>query len=125
MADATIALISTGGLIPKGNPDRQTSGNPDRYFSYSVEGLVTLTSDDWEAFHGGYYNQISSDNPNYVLPLNLLRKFEESGAVGSVHPRIFTMPGVGTPVEKAIRLGQELSGELTGDHVDGCILVAT
>lgn len=125
IGQATIALVSTGGLIPKGNPDRQTSGNPDRYFTYSVEDLPALTGDDWEAFHGGYYNQTSSENPNYVLPLSLMRRFESEGGVGRVHGTIFTMPGVGTPVDKSRHLGSQMAQELKEAAVDGCILVAT
>ena len=122
---ATIALITTGGLIPKGNPDRQTSGDPDRYFTYSVEGLEALTSEDWECFHGGYYNQISTDNPNYVLPLSHLRKLEASGTVGQIFSQIIAMPGVSTPVAKSRRLGTEMAQQLKEAGVNACILVAT
>ena len=122
---ATVALISTGGLIPKGNPDRQTSGDPDRYFTYHVEGLDALTGDDWEAFHGGYFNQISSDNPNYILPLRHLRKLESDGTVGRVFHQLFTLPGVSTPVAKSKRLGSQMARELKEAAVDACILVAT
>ena len=122
---ATIALITTGGLIPKGNPDRQTSGDPDHYFTYSVEGLEALTSSDWECFHGGYYNQISTDNPNYVLPLSYLRKFEADGTVGPIFSQIIAMPGVSTPVAKSKRLGRQMAQELKEAGVNACILVAT
>jgi glycine reductase len=125
LAGASIALVSTGGLIPKGNPDRQTSGNPDQFFTYSIDGLPSLNSDEWEAFHGGYYNQISSDNPNYVLPLKQLRSLESQGVVGNISPAIFTMPGVSTPVAKSKRLGTEIAQQLKESKVDGCILVAT
>lgn len=122
---AQVALLSTGGLIPKGNPDRQLSGNPDRYFTYDVDGMETLTSDEWEAFHGGYFNQISSGNPNYVMPLRYMREFERQGRVGGTHPVIFTLPGVSTPVEKSTRFGEQIAKELKDAGVDGCILVAT
>ena len=122
---AAIALVSTGGLIPKGNPDKQTWSNPERYFTYEVEGLQALTGDDWEAYHGGYYNQIASENPNYIMPLSHMRKFEAEGTVGQVHPRIYTMPGVATPVEKSRRMGSQMAKELKEAEVDGCILVAT
>ncbi len=122
---ARVALISTGGLIPKGNPDRQLSGNPDRYFTYDVEGMLTLTNDEWEAFHGGYFNQIATGNPNYVMPLRYMREFEKQGVVGGTHPIIFTLPGVGTPVEKSIRFGEQIARELKEAGVDACILVAT
>ena len=121
----TIALITTGGLIPKGNPDRQTSGDPERYFTYSVQGLDALTGQDWEAYHGGYYNQISSENPNYILPLSHLRKLERDGAVGAVFSQIIAMPGVSTPVDKSKRLGVQMAQELKEAGVTGCILVAT
>ncbi len=125
LKSACIALISTGGLIPKGNPDRQTSGNADRYFTYSIEGLPSLSGDQWEAFHSGYYNQISSDNPNYVLPLRQMRAFEAEGLVGQTYSRIFTMPGVSTPVAKSKRLGTEIAQELKEAGVNAAILVAT
>ena len=52
MGKATIALVTTGGLVPRGNPNWQRAGNPDRYYKHSVEGTSTLESKDWEAFHG-------------------------------------------------------------------------
>lgn len=125
LSRATIALISTGGLTPKGNPDRQTSGNPDRYFTYDVEGLESLVSDEWEAFHAGYYNKLSSDNPNYVMPLSYMRAFEREGVVGKTHPIIFTLPGVSTPVDKSRTFGKQIAKELADSGVDGCLLVAT
>ena len=125
IGDARIALITTGGLIPRGNPERQLAGNPDRYFRYSVEGRAQLDRADWEAFHSGYFNGIASDNPNYVLPLGPMRTLERGGEIGGVHPWIFTLPGVGTPVVKAQRLGSEIAEELVEGGVDGCLLVAT
>lgn len=125
LSQATIALISTGGLIPIGNPDRQVSGNAERYFSYPVDGLDSLSGQDWEAFHGGYYNQIASDNPNYILPLSHLRHLESEGVIGRVASQIITLPGVSTPVAKSKRLGAEMAQELKDAGVDACILVAT
>jgi glycine reductase len=122
---ATIALVSTGGLIPKGNPDRMVAGNADRYHAYSVEGLASLTSDRWEAFHSGYYNQIASDNPNYILPLSHLRHLESEGVIGQVCSHLFTMAGVSTPVANAKGLGVKMAQELKEKSVDACILVAT
>ena len=125
LSQASIALISTGGLIPIGNPDRQVSGNPDRYYVYPIEGLPALDGQDWEAFHRGYYNQVASENPNYILPLSHLRHFEDAGTVGPIYPQIITLPGVSTPVEKSKRLGAQMASELREAGVDACILVAT
>jgi glycine reductase len=125
LKQSVVALVSTGGLIPKGNPDKQTWSNPERYFSYDVGRLQSLEGNDWEAFHGGYYNQIASENPNYIMPLSHMRKFESKGILGQVHPQMFTLPGVATPVEKSRQMGVQMAQELRESHVDGCILVAT
>ncbi len=50
---------------------------------------------------------------------------ESAGEIGSVHPWIFTLPGVSTPVVKSQRLGGEIAEELVEGGVDGCLLVAT
>ena len=39
LKQATIALITTGGLVRKGNPDRQSSGNPTRYYRHAITEL--------------------------------------------------------------------------------------
>ena len=125
MSTALIALVTTGGLIPRGNPERQTAGNPERYYTYSIEGMTELDGSDWEAFHGGYFNGTASDNPNYILPLQQLRSLEDQGVVGGIYSDLFTMPGVGTSVPKARRLGSQMAEEMLEHDVDGALLVAT
>lgn len=125
MSTARIALVTTGGLIPRGNPERQTAGNPEQYYTYSIEGMTALDGNDWEAFHGGYFNGTASDNPNYILPLAQLRTLQDQGVVGSIYETLFTMPGVGTPVPKARRMGAQIADELVAQEVDGALLVAT
>ena len=125
LPSAQIALVSLGGLIPKGNPERQLNGNPHRYYRYSVEGKSRLTPQDWEAFHGGYFNGTASENPNYICPLRHLRHLEAEGIIGGVFPDIFTMPGVATPVDKSKAFGDQLGTELREGGADACFLVAT
>ena len=45
--------------------------------------------------------------------------------VGSIYPMLFTMPGVGTSVPKARKLGSQIAEELVENDVDGALLVAT
>ena len=42
LTDATVALVTEGGLVPKGNPDRLESSRGSRYFKYSIEGREDL-----------------------------------------------------------------------------------
>ena len=122
---STIALLSTGGLVRKGNPDKQSSRNPTRYYRHAVSELEGLSKEQWQAYHGGYFNDYANSNPNYILPLSFMRVLEKEGLVGSVHNWIWAMPGVSTPVIKARRFGVDIARELKSEGVDGAILVAT
>ena len=122
---ATIALITTGGLVRKGNPDKQKERNPTRYYRHTVAELEGLSKEGWEAYHGGYFNNYVNSNPNYILPLSFMRVLEKEGLVGSTHNWIWAMPGVSTPVANAKRFGEDIARELKTEGVDGAILVAT
>jgi betaine reductase len=125
LAGATIALVTTGGLVRKGNPDKQVSSNATRYYRHSVAELRSLTGKDWEAYHSGYFNHIVNSNPNYILPLNFLRDLEAEDVIGQVFEWIYALPGVSTPVAISRTLGQSIAQDLRDGQVNGCLLVAT
>jgi glycine reductase len=122
---AEIALVTTGGLVPKGNPDGQTSGNAQKYFRYPIDQLQALRSGEWEAYHVGYFTHLVDKNPNYVLPLGYMRELEKEGLVGAVHRYAYTLPGVSTPVATARRLGEGIAAQLREGQVGGCLMVST
>jgi glycine reductase len=125
LSRATIAMVTTGGLVRKGNPDKQVSSNATRYYRHTVAELRSLSGKDWEAYHSGYFNHIVNTNPNYILPLNFLRNLENEGVIGSVFEWIYALPGVSTPVATSKRLGTSIAEDLKAGGVDGCLLVAT
>jgi glycine reductase len=125
LSSATIAMVTTGGLVRKGNPDKQVSSNATRYYRHSVAELRGLSGKDWEAYHSGYFNHIVNSNPNYILPLNFLRDLEAEGTIGRVFEWIYALPGVSTPVATARALGRSIAQDLRDGQVDGCLLVAT
>jgi glycine reductase complex component B subunit gamma len=125
LTHATIALVTTGGLVRKGNPDRQVSANATRYFRHNVSELESLSGKDWEAYHAGYFNHIVNKNPNYILPLSFMRDLERNGEIGGIYPFMYALPGVSTPVAQARRMGREVARELAEARVSGCLLVAT
>ena len=122
---ATIAMVTTGGLVRKGNPEKQSAANAVRYHRHSVASLESLTPEEWEAYHAGYFNHIVNKNPNYILPLSFLRELEAAGRVGRVHEHIYALPGVSTPVAGARELGRAIAEDLKHAGVDGALLVAT
>jgi glycine reductase complex component B subunit gamma len=122
---ARIALVTTGGLVRRGNPDKQVSANATRYFRHEISDLESLSGKDWEAYHAGYFNHIVNKNPNYILPLSFMRELERKGEIGGIYPYIYALPGVSTPVAQARRMGSDIGRELKEAGIDGCLLVAT
>ena len=125
LSAATIAMVTTGGLVRKGNPDKQVSANATRYYRHAVGELRSLSGKDWEAYHAGYFNHVVNSNPNYILPLNFLRDLEDEGTIGGVFESIYALPGVSTPVAMSRAMGRDIARDLKEAKVDGCLLVAT
>ena len=125
LSHARIALVTTGGLVRKGNPDKQVSANAVRYHRHTVAELESLSPTEWEAYHAGYFNHIVNSNPNYILPLSFLRDLERQGRIGKVHEHIYALPGVSTPVAVSVGHGRNIAADLKAGGVDGALLVAT
>jgi glycine reductase complex component B subunit gamma len=125
LARARIAMVTTGGLVRKGNPDKQVSANAVRYHRHTVAELESLSPKDWEAYHAGYFNHIVNSNPNYILPLSFLRDLERQQKIGRVHEHIYALPGVSTPVAVSAGHGRGIAADLKAGGVDGALLVAT
>ena len=125
LSRARIAMVTTGGLVRKGNPDKQVSANASRYHRHTVAELESLSPQEWEAYHAGYFNHIVNSNPNYILPLSFLRDLERQRVIGTVHEHIYALPGVSTPVAVSAGHGRSIAADLRAGGVDGALLVAT
>ena len=125
LKDAKVGLVTAGGLVPRGNPDKLVRGGSETYFSYSIDGLDTMDGDVWECIHRGFFTDLSNQNPNYILPLDALRRMEADGEVGSIHDKFLSTSGVGTAVASSKRIGAQMAGQLKEAGVDVCVMVAT
>ncbi len=121
-----LGLVTSGGLVPKHNPDGQVSGFAEQAFRYSIEDLRQLSTSEWQSVHGGFNTVfLNTRSPNYVLPLPALRKFEDTGRIKSLHPVFFSTVGNGTSVTNAKRMGAEIAGEFALNDISAALLVAT
>ena len=125
IAKARLAIITTGGIVPKGNPDGLKQSNSTEWRAYSIEGLDALEAGKYESIHSGYDASAANANPNYVVPLDALRELEAAHAFGALYPRYIVTTGVGTAVVEARRMGREIAADLRTQGVDGVILTAT
>ena len=125
--DRNIALITTSGVVPWGNPDRFKTYRNTYWRKYNIAELKELEPGKWEAVHGGYNVAYMNQNPHYGVPLDALRTLEAEGAIGPgrLYPAYYVIPGnQGSPAVMR-RLGQEIAADLKKDNVEGVLFVAT
>lgn len=122
---ATVALVTSGGIVPKGNPDRIESSSASKYGKYSLEGFDDLTADSHETAHGGYDPVYANQDPDRVLPLDVLRDLVREGVVGQLHPYHYATVGNGTSVANAARYGAAIAADLKEAGVDAVVLTST
>jgi glycine reductase complex component B subunit gamma len=125
LARSRIALVSTGGIVPRGNPDRLREYNSVVWKRYPVGELNGMAAGDWEPIHGGYDSTWAREDPNRVVPLDAMRDLEREHVIASVHDYYYATVGVGTAVQNARRFGEEIARELHASGVHGVILTAT
>jgi len=125
MKNATIALVTSGGIVPKGNPDRIEASSATRYGEYSLEGVRSATAEGYATAHGGYDPTYANAAPNRVLPVDVLREMEAEGVFKKLHETYYTTVGNGTPVANAKRFGAEIGQKLKRAGVDAVILTST
>jgi betaine reductase len=122
---ATIALVTSGGIVPKGNPDHIESSSASKYGKYDIDGFNDLTPEDHQTAHGGYDPVYANQDPDRVLPVDVLREMEKEGKIGKLHRYYYATVGNGTSVANAKKFAQEFSKELVADGVDAVILTST
>ena len=86
MAHATVALCTSGGIVPLGNPDHIESSSASHYGEYDIEGVMDLTADKWATAHGGYDPVYANEDPDRVLPVDVLRDRRCAAGCGSCRP---------------------------------------
>jgi glycine reductase len=125
MKSATIALVTSGGIVPKGNPDHIEASSASKYGEYSLAGVVKIDSSTHETAHGGYDPTYANDDPNRVLPVDVMRDLEKEGVFKKFHETFYSTVGNGTSVANARRFGTEIAQKLKNDNVDAVILTST
>ena len=125
LSKATIALCTSGGIVPKGNPDHIESSSASHYGEYCIAGVDDLTSDKYETAHGGYDPVYANEDPDRVLPVDVMREFEREGKIGKLHDYFYTTVGNGTSVANAKSFAAEYAQKLLQAGVHAVIMTST
>ncbi len=122
---AKLLLITDGGLVPKGNPDNIEGSAATRWGSYKIDGCDDLKGEDYEISHGGYDPQFVRDDPDRLVPLDVMRELEQSGAIGELYEEFLSTSGLANPLSNTRRMGREMADKAKRLGIDAVILTST
>ena len=122
---AKIALVSSGGPVPKGNPDHIESSSASKFGRYSLKDISDFTAANGETAHGGYDPVYANEDLDRVLPVDVLKEMVTAGEIGSLHEYYYSTVGNGTAVGSSKKFGAQIAEFLKEDKVDAVILTST
>jgi len=125
LRSTTIALVTSGGIVPRGNPDRIEAASASKFAEYSIAGVDDLTPDTYQTCHGGFDPVYANDDPDRVLPLDAMRVLEKDGTIGKLHDLYYVTVGNATSVANSQKFGKAIAEKLKAADVDGVILIST
>ncbi len=125
LSQATIAFATSGGIVPKENPDRIQSASATRWGRYSIKGLERLAGGEYKTIHAGYDPTAVDADPNVCVPVDALRAYEREGKIGKLHEYFYSTVGTGTTQAEAARMGQEMIEYFQNEGVDAVVLLST
>lgn len=125
LSNAKIAIVTSGGIVPKDNPDRIESSSASKYGRYDISDFDNLDSTTHETAHGGYDPTYANEDADRVIPVDVLRQREKEGKIGELFQYFYSTTGNGTAVASAKQFASEISDELQTNGVDAVILTST
>lgn len=125
MAHAKIALVTSGGIVPFGNPDHIAASSAQNFGEYDINGVDDLLEGKYQTAHGGYDQTYANQDPDRVLPVDVLRDLVKEKRIGSLHHLFYTTVGNGTAVGNSKQFGTEIGQRLRNAQVQAVILTST
>jgi glycine reductase len=125
LSHAVIALVTDGGIVPLGNPDRIEALAATRFGAYSIESRGGLDPGQYDNVHRGYDTSFVKQDPHRLVPVDVARDLEREGSIGKLHETVYSTTGVATTLAHSERMGREIAAKLRAARVDAVILTST
>lgn len=122
LSKATIAFASDGGLVPNGNPDRMATRSNLIWGSYNLDELFK----DYTVVHAGYFNDYVLQDPNRLVPKDVVEDMEKEGKISKLDKTYYAMPACTTVSKRCAEVGEQMAAEvMKRGNIDGIILTST
>ena len=125
LAKMKVALVTSGGIVPVGNPDRIQSASATKWGKYDIESMDDLKKGEFMTIHAGFDPAAANNDPDVIVPLDVMQEYAKEGKIGGVYKFFYSTVGTGTTQAEAARMGREIAQELISDGVQAAILTST
>ncbi len=122
---ARIAIVSEGGMVPPGNPDRFAGSRNENWATYSFEGKDALPGGAFISIHGGFNTVFVNEEPDRMLAVDAFRRLENEGEIAELHDDFLSTCGNGGAFAEMDGIGRAWAAELKKAGVEGVVLPAT
>ena len=124
LSKAKIALLTTCGPVPIGNPDHLEAHTCSKWETYRPEDFGGEDMPATEIAHGGYTPVYGTNNGNRVVPVDAMLELEKEGYIGSFYREVFVTVGNSMSVTRAEEFGEGIALTLKERGIEGAILTS-
>lgn len=125
LRNATVALVTSGGIVPLDNPDRIQSASATRWGKYDIGSMERLSGLEFKTIHAGFDPAAACEDPNRIVPVDAMRYLEKQGVFRKLHAYFYSTVGTGTTEAEAKRMATEMLPHLRQDGVSAILLTST
>lgn len=119
---AKIAIISDGGVVPKGNPDNLKVSQNTVWAKYDLNEIF---QGQFQIAHSGYHHSEVKEDLNRLLPLDAMKKLLDEGEFSDIYPFLYSTSGNTTTVQGCRKIGAEIAQDLLNAGITAAILTST
>lgn len=119
-----VAIVTTSGLVPKGNPDRVPASWATTWRKYDLSEVENLTSNSFETIHGGFDTSAANEDPDRIVPVDAFRALEKEGRL-QLYQHLYSTVGNSGSITEMRRMGVEIARDLYAAGIDAVIVGAT
>lgn len=119
---ARIALVSDGGIVPKGNPDNFKVSQNTVWAKYNLESIF---SEPFQIAHSGYHPSEVKHDLNRLVPKDAMEEMKNRGEFLEIWPMLYSTSGNTTTVQSSRKVGSEMAQDLLKEDISAVILTST